>query len=321
MKGTWRLKLRLWFAMLVMFGLVYFILMLAGSLLGFGGSISFYFVMGIVVLFIQYLAGPKIVEKSMGVHYLSEGEAPEIHKIVEELASEAGIPKPKVGMSNTMVPNAFAYGRSKRSGHVCVTRGILGLLDREELKAVLGHEISHIKHNDMAITTIVSAIPLVCYYLSFSLMFSGGSRDDNGAGILIGLGAMIAYFLSQLIVLFISRVREYYADAGSVELGCKPEKLASALYKLVYGAAKIPQDEIKDIEGSKAFFLTDVSKAGSQITVLSQLDLNHDGVISAEELQRLKDNDIRVGRGGSLMELLSTHPDMLKRIKRLADNS
>ena len=94
MKGTWRLKLRLWFAMLVMFGLVYFILMLAGSLLGFGGSISFYFVMGIVVLFIQYLAGPKIVEKSMGVHYLSEGEAPEIHKIVEELASEAGIPKP-----------------------------------------------------------------------------------------------------------------------------------------------------------------------------------------------------------------------------------
>ena len=173
MKGTWRLKLRLWFAMLVMFGLVYFILMLAGSLLGFGGSISFYFVMGIVVLFIQYLAGPKIVEKSMGVHYLSEGEAPEIHKIVEELASEAGIPKPKVGMSNTMVPNAFAYGRSKRSGHVCVTRGILGLLDREELKAVLGHEISHIKHNDMAITTIVSAIPLVCYYLSFSLMFSG----------------------------------------------------------------------------------------------------------------------------------------------------
>lgn len=93
------------------------------------------------------------------------------------------------------------------------------------------------------------------------------------------------------------------------------------MYKLVYGAAKIPQDEIKDIEGSKAFFLTDVSKAGSQITELSQLDLNHDGVISAEELQRLKDNDIRVARGGVFMELLSTHPDMLKRIKRLADYS
>ena len=151
-------------------------------------------------------------------------------------------------------------------------------------------------------------------------MFSGGGDNDNG-GALLGILALIAYFLGQLIVLFISRIREYYADAGSVELGCKPEKLASALYKLVYGAAKIPQDEIKDIEGSKAFFLTDVSKAGSQITELSQLDLNHDGVISAEELQRLKDNDIRVARGGVFMELLSTHPDMLKRIKRLADNS
>lgn len=319
MRGTWKLKLRLWLAMLIMFGMVYVILMLAGSLIGLNVGVSFYFIMGLVVLFIQYLAGPKIVEMSMGVRYLSEGEAPEIHQIVEELAREAGIPKPKVGMSNTMVPNAFAYGRSKRSGHVCVTRGILGLLDREELKAVLGHEMSHIKHNDMAITTIVSAIPLVCYYLSFSLMFSGGGNDDNGAGVILGIAAMIAYFIGQLIVLFISRVREYYADAGSVELGCKPEKLASALYKLVYGAAKIPEDEIKDVEGSKAFFLTDISKAGSQITELSQLDLNHDGVISAEELEYLKENNVHVGRGASIMELMSTHPDMLKRIKRLAD--
>ena len=319
MRGTWKLKLRLWLAMLIMFGMVYVILMLAGSLIGLNAGVSFYFIMGLVVLFIQYLAGPKIVEMSMGVRYLSEGEAPEIHQIVEELAREAGIPKPKVGMSNTMVPNAFAYGRSKRSGHVCVTRGILGLLDREELKAVLGHEMSHIKHNDMAITTIVSAIPLVCYYLSFSLMFSGGGNDDNGAGVILGIAAMIAYFIGQLIVLFISRVREYYADAGSVELGCKPEKLASALYKLVYGAAKIPEDEIKDVEGSKAFFLTDISKAGSQITELSQLDLNHDGVISAEELEYLKENNVHVGRGASIMELMSTHPDMLKRIKRLAD--
>ena len=241
---------------------------------------GFYFVMGLVVLLIQYLAGPKMVEMSMGVRYLSEGEAPHIHQMVEELANAAGIPKPKIGISDTMVPNAFAYGRSKRDGHVCVTRGIMGLLDREELKAVLGHEISHINHRDMAITTIVSAIPLVCYYLSFSLLFSRGN-NDNGASIL-GFAALIAYFLGQLIVLFISRVREYYADEGSIELGCRPEKLASALYKLVYGAAAAPHDEIKDIEGTKAFFLNDVSNAGKQIKELSQLDLNHDGIISAE---------------------------------------
>lgn len=319
MKGTWKLKLRLWLSMLVMFGLVYVLIMLAGNFLGFGGFYGFYAISGLFVIFLQYIFGPKIVESSMGVHQLSEAEAPELHQIVEELALAANIPKPKVGISNTMVPNAFAYGRSKRSGHVCVTRGILGLLDHDELKAVLGHEISHIKHNDMAITTIVSAIPLVCYYLSFSLMFSGGGGDNDNGGAILGIIALFAYFLGQLIVLFVSRIREYYADAGSVDLGCKPEKLASALYKLVYGAARVPNQEIKDVEGTKAFFLTDISNAKNEINDLSQLDFNKDGVISKEELDLLKNNQIKVSGSSKIMELLSTHPDMLKRIKRLAD--
>ena len=320
MKGTWKLKLRLWLSMLVMFGLVYVLIMLAGNFLGYGGFYGFYAIAGLAVLFLQYLFGPKIVESSMGVHQLSEAEAPELHQIVEELAAEANIPKPKVGISNTMVPNAFAYGRSKRSGHVCVTKGILGLLDRDELKAVLGHEISHIKHNDMAITTIVSAIPLICYYLSFSLMFSGRGDNDNG-GVVLGFLALIAYFLGQLIVLFISRIREYYADAGSVELGCRPEKLASALYKLVYGAAKVPESEIKDIEGKKEFYLTDISNDRTEFKNLAQLDLDQDGTISADELRVLRDSKVNVSASNKLMELLSTHPDMLKRIKRLADNN
>ena len=284
MKGTWKLKLRLWLSMLVMFGLVYVLIMLAGNFLGYGGFYGFYAIAGLAVLFLQYLFGPKIVESSMGVHQLSEAEAPELHQIVEELAAEANIPKPKVGISNTMVPNAFAYGRSKRSGHVCVTKGILGLLDRDELKAVLGHEISHIKHNDMAITTIVSAIPLICYYLSFSLMFSGRGDNDNG-GVVLGFLALIAYFLGQLIVLFISRIREYY------------------------------------IEGTKAFFLTDISNARTEFKNLAQLDLDQDGTISADELRVLRDSKVNVSASNKLMELLSTHPDMLKRIKRLADNN
>ena len=192
MKGTWKLKLRLWLSMLVMFGLLYVLIMLAGNFLGYGGFYGFYAIAGIGVIFLQYIFGPKIVESSMGVHQLSEAEAPELHQMIEELAMAANIPKPKVGISNTMVPNAFAYGRSKRSGHVCVTKGILGLLDHEELKAVLGHEISHIKHNDMAITTIVSAIPLICYYLSFSLMFSGGGDNDNG-GAILGVLALLTF--------------------------------------------------------------------------------------------------------------------------------
>ena len=320
MKGTWKLKLRLWLSMAVMFGLIYVLIMFAGSRLGFGGFYGFYAIAGLFVIFLQYIFGPKIVESSMGVHQLSEAEAPELHQMVAELAAAANIPKPKVGISNTMVPNAFAYGRSKRSGHVCVTKGILGLLDKEELRAVLGHEMSHIKHNDMAITTIVSAVPLICYYLSFSLMFSGGN-DDNGGGAILGFVALIAYFVGQLIVLFISRIREYYADAGSVELGCQPEKLASALYKLVYGAARVPESEIKDIEGTKAFFLTDISNARNEFDNLAQLDLDHDGTISADELRVLRDSKVNVSTSNKMMELLSTHPDMLKRIKRLADNN
>jgi len=320
MKGQWKLRLRLWLVMILMFALVNMIFTVVGYYLGIR-SIGLYFILSLFVLFLQYWFGGKIVEKSMGVRYLSEAEAPHIHKMVEELANEAGIPKPKVGMCNSMVPNAFAYGRSKRDGHVCVTRGILGLLDREELKAVLGHEISHINHNDMAITTIVSAIPLVLYYFAVSSLYSGSGGDDNNYGFAIAIFAFLAYFLSQLLVLFVSRIREYYADAGSVELGCKPEKLASALYKLVYGAASAPKDEIKDIEGSKAFFLNDVSNAANQISELSQLDLDNDGSISQEELYNLKNQKVNINTGSKIMELLSTHPDMLKRIKRLADNS
>lgn len=318
MKGLWKLKLRSWFIMVVMFGLVYLIMMVAGHFLGLRGFYGLYFIMGLVVLFLQYLAGPTIVEKSMGVEYLSEAEAPHIHKIVEELAIAANIPKPKVGISPTSVPNAFAYGRTKRSGHVCVTQGILKTLNRDELKAVLGHEISHIKHNDMAITTIVSAIPLICYYVGFSFIFSGSS-DDRGGGIIIGALALVAYFIGQLLVLFLSRVREYYADEGSVSLGCRPEDLASALYKLVYGAATCPDSEIKDVEGTKAFFLTDVSSAKREINSLSQLDLNNDGNISEEELKSLRDSKVNISSQAKIMELLSTHPDMLKRVKRLSE--
>jgi heat shock protein HtpX len=317
MKGTWKLKLRLWAVMFIMFGLVYAIIMLAGIYLGYGGFYQFYVIIGLSVLLLQYLIGPKLVEMSMGVKYLSESEAPHIHQMVDELAKEAGIPKPKLGISETSIPNAFAYGRSKKSGHVCVTRGIIGLLDRNELRAVLGHELGHIKHNDMIITTIVSAIPMVCYYLAFSFMFSRDDRN-NGGTIVIGIIAFAAYIIGQLLVLFVSRIREYYADEASVEFGNNPNDLASALYKLVNGAANSSDEEIKNIDGTRAFFLNDINDAQKDILSLNDLDLNRDGKISAEELDALKYKNINISKSKKLMELFSTHPDMLKRIKRLS---
>ncbi len=316
---TWKLKLRLSLAVMLLFGLIFAIVILAATLLGYGGNYTLFVILGLGIIFIQYLIGPSMVEKAMGVKYVTEQQAPELNQMVSELAMNAGISKPKIGVSETNIPNAFAFGRTKKEGRVCVTRGILNTLNKDELKAVLGHELSHIKHNDMAVTTLVSAVPLICYYIALSFLFSGDSR--NGGGILIGVLAIAAYFLGQLIVLFISRTREYYADLGSIEIGGKPDKLASALYKLVYGAAKSPKEEVKDIQGVKAFFLNDISNARDDIEQLSQLDLNRDGEISEIELAQLKSKNVNITTSDKVMELFSTHPNMLKRIERLAEYS
>jgi heat shock protein HtpX len=312
------LTLRLWLATILLFGILYAIITIICSFLGFGGPLIFGF-LALAVVLGQYLLGPKMVEAAMHVHYVSPQEAPNLHAMVEELAMNAGIPKPKVGISEVSMPNAFAFGRSKRDGRVCVTRGILNLLDEDELRAVLGHEISHIRHNDMAVMTLISVVPLVCYYIFISTLFSGG-RNDSGAGI-IGLVALGGYLLGNLLVLFVSRVREYYADQGSVEIGGRPHKLASALYKLVYGTAATDKKQVKEFEGIKAFFVNDISDARNEIKDLREIDLNLDGIISEDELDQLRDSPTRISTGSKIMELMSTHPNMIKRIKRLSELS
>ncbi|MDR2967480.1 MAG: M48 family metalloprotease [Methanobacteriaceae archaeon] len=316
--NSWGLRIRLWLAMVLLFGLVYVILLVAGTLLDFGGY-EFYAALGLGVVLLQYLIGPIIVQSSMNVEYVSETEEPELHRIISDLAMSAGIPKPKVGISNINIPNAFAFGRTKKDGRVCVTKGLLNKLNKEELKAVLAHEIAHIKHSDMAVTTLVSAVPLICYFIAISFFYGGNSR--NSGGFIIGILAFGAYLLGQLIVLFVSRTREYYADQGSIELGGRPEKLASALYKLVYDSATANKEEVKNIQGIKAFCLNDVSVAANEINELSQLDIDHDGEISASELSQLKYKKVNIKTSDKLMELISTHPNMLKRIERLAEYS
>ncbi len=317
------LRVKMTILLIIFFGILYAVVSVIGYLIGIHNFI-FYLFLALFFIFLQYLIGPKIVELTMNVRYVSESEEPYLHEIVEELAKRANIPKPKVGIAEINIPNAFAFGRSLKDGRVCVTRGILRLLDKNELKAVLGHEISHLKNRDVIFITFLSVLPLLLYLIARNLLFMGmyARRDERERGnlplVLVGLFAFIMYFITNLLVLYASRIREYFADTGSVKLGSRPSHLASALYKLVYGNARISREELRNYEGVKAFFLNDPSRALKEIRDLREIDLDLSGKIEEDELIYLRNKKIKLSFADKLFELLSTHPNMLKRIKYLS---
>lgn len=310
------LKLRLYLVMTLLFAIIYGLLVIVADMFNMGGTLYFYAILASVMMFIQYMIGPKMVEWSMHVKYVTEAQAPALHKMVTELARDAKIPKPRIGIAAINIPNAFAFGRWASDGRVCVTEGIMTLLDEKELRAVLAHEISHLKNRDVVVITMISVIPMICWYIAWSFMFSGGR--DRGNQVIIGIAAMVIYFISNLLVLYVSRIREYYADEGAVSLGNSPHHLASALYKLVYGSARFSKDSLKQVEGMKAFFASDPSRAAYEIRELSQLDMDRNGTIDQNELMALRTRPIKVSGTDKFMEMFSTHPNMLRRIQRLS---
>jgi len=311
----------MWLLVTLLFGLIYALVVVIGSSFLHVTDYSFYLIISLVMMVIQYMLGPKIVEWSMRVKYIKREENPRLFQIVESLSVRAGIPMPRVGIAQIDIPNAFAFGRSIKDGRVCVTRGILELLNDEELKSVLGHELSHLKNHDVLTITLLSVIPMVMYRIAWQFLFFGRRRDERGSNtMLIGLVAFFFYFLTNLLVLYASRIREYFADQGSILLGNQPKALASSLYKLAYGSARLSKEELKESEGLKAFFINDPSQGRKEVLELSQLDLDKNGIIDASELEMLRNSSIRLNLGDKLLELLSTHPNMLKRIKKLSEH-
>jgi heat shock protein HtpX len=317
------LQLRLYLLIGLLFSILYGVIIGIGYLMGLQGSNFYLFIMlfAVVLILIQYLIGPKTVEWSMHVKYLKAHENPKLYEMVNQLSKKADLPNPpRIGISRLQIPNAFAFGRTQKDARVCVTEGILNLLNDQELEAVLGHEISHIKHRDVAVITLLSVVPMICYMLYITFFWGGmfNRRRDGSAMLLVGLIALVLYFITNLLVMYGSRIREYYADVGSVELGNRPHHLATALYKLSLGSARLSKQTLKQAEGMKAFFLNDPSRAMYEVRNLKDIDLDMSGTIDQNELMILQSKTIKLSGSDKVLEALSTHPNMVKRVKQLA---
>ncbi|MDP6632944.1 MAG: zinc metalloprotease HtpX [Dehalococcoidales bacterium] len=315
------LQTRMFLLIALLFAILYGVIVIIGEQMGKGSGLI-YVILAFGFLGIQYLIGPAIVGWSMKIKWVSEKEAPDLHQMVAELAEKANLPKPRLGISQMSIPNAFAFGRTRRDGRICVTQGIVNLLNRDELRAVLGHEMAHIKHRDMAIITLISVIPLIMYWIAFSMMWGGalgGRRQGGGYAMLIGFGAFLLYFITNLLVLYGSRIREYYADLGSVRLGNSPHHMATALYKLVHGDARFKDSpELKQAEKVRAFFVNDPARAWHEVKDLVQIDQDMSGTIDYGELMDIRQKEVRLSTSDKMMEAFTTHPNMLKRIKHLS---
>lgn len=233
----------------------------------------------------QWYFSDKIVLWSSGARIVSKEEYPRLHEIVERLSTNNGLPKPKVAMVNSHVPNAFATGKSPKSSLVAVTTGILDLLDNDELEAVIGHELSHVRSRDVLVLTLASLFSTVAWYLVRFGLFGGLGRNRNTAGssAIVLLVAITTWVVSFLIIRAISRYREFSADRGGAIMTGKPDKLASALLKISGKIKVIPPKELENVQKLNAFFI---------IPALS---------------------------GSSIANLFSTHPPVEKRVQKLME--
>ena len=210
------------------------------------------------MVLIQWYFSDKIVLWTSGAKIVSEQEYPRLHEIVAKLASNNNLPKPKVAIVNSQVPNAFATGKSPKNSLIAVTLGILNLLDDDELEAVIGHELTHVKSRDVLVLTLASIFSIVAWYLIQFGFFSGlrgRNRDTAGTIAIVLLVAVITWVVSFIMIRAISRYREYCADRGGAIMTGKPDRLADALLKISGRMKKIPPKDLENVQKLNAFFI------------------------------------------------------------------
>ena len=231
------------------------------------------------IAFFQYFTSDKLALAASGAKIVERDQAPQLHDMIERLCAMADLPKPRVAIIDTDVPNAFATGRSPKHAAVAVTRGLWERLEPQEVEGVLAHELSHVANRDVLIMTVASFFAMLAGLLTrfgiYGGIFGGGGRGrDNNAvpvWLIVLLVSVVTYFLSQILILAISRYREYAADRGSALITGAPEHLMSALQKISSEMFRIPQRDLRQVEGMNAFFIIPASVKGS----VSQLFQTH----------------------------------------------
>ena len=284
-------------------------------------------IISIIILIIQFLISPFLTDLSMKWFYKArfENDIPEYLKnFINQICDKYNMKYPKIGLIDDGAPNAFTYGRTKNDARIVLTRGIFNLLNEQEVMAVVGHELGHAKHYDMAFMTVAQLVPLVLYgiYETFTRSNSKSSSNNNSSGYLemIGLIAYILYVLSEYIVLWLSRTREYYADSFSVEETRNPNALTTSLIKIGYGLSINNEPEQEDekkkkkhtISNSKVIGIFD-SKTSKALVSTSY----NNGLISADNIKNaMKWETWNIW--AKLYELKSTHPLISKRLKAIS---
>ncbi|MFZ0004368.1 zinc metalloprotease HtpX [Methanoregula sp.] len=284
-KRDWGLTARVWMTMFLLF-IVYLVFMTI--LFEYGAGFGLIILLAVGFAFVQYFFSAQLVLWSTKARIVSEDEYPELHQIVEKLCKEADLPMPRIAIMPSPVPNAFATGRSPKHAVVACTDSILKMLNRDELEAVLAHELSHVKNRDILTMTLASFVAMIASMIMQSLLFSallggtsGGGRRNGGGLIIIGLASVVVWVVATLLMLALSRYREFAADRGSALITGNPKALISALNKISTRMDVVPPQAKAKIQGANAFFI---------IPALS---------------------------GNKIMELFATHPPLEKRIAQL----
>jgi len=317
--GIWKLRLSMIGTLAIIFSLS--TLVFAVVLMLFGGSLGIITIGVFVVIFYfaQWLFSPYLVGAVYKVKELGPTEHPELHKVVEELSLKSKISKPKLMLAQISMPNAFAYGSPLTGNRVAITQGLLNSLDKGEVEAVIGHELGHLKHRDVQVMMTVSFLPTLFLYIGYSLMFSGmfGGRNRNSGGntAIIGIAFIAFSWLLNLFTLYLSRLREYYADRHSVSIVENgAEKLSTGLITIVNESKNQNQyrrntgrDEQKSNNTFKSLFISNPD---------STEKINANGTANKKDLLKTMVSQ-KITGAEKFVELFSTHPNIIKRLKAL----